>query len=329
MAEPLDRSSASHALFEKAERRGISLRAYGESASGEVLFSHGDPSLPLALTGVTRMFLVAMILRDIDRGALALETPITDVLPASYAHGLCVISSTDFTTSITVGHLLSGSSGIPNFFDPPAKGIRSLCSQLVEQDRSWSLPEALELARHYPGLFRPGARTGHHSPTGDLLLGELLRETTGMALPALLELRVTKPLGLNSTYFFAEEHHSTFYSLAPIHHRGKVVHIPQALSSLGAAGGVVSTPRDTVRFIHALWAGSVFSSEWSPQIQARPQAFGLHAARGANHTAAVTGVSGISAGFNSQSRAAGLVATQQWDGGPGASDYLAKALKLA
>lgn len=329
MAEPLDRSSASHALFEKAERRGVSLRAYGESASGEVLFSQGDPSLPLALTGVTRLFLVAMILRDIDRGALALETAITDVLPPSYAHGLCVIRSTDLTESITVGHLLSGSSGIPNFFDPPAKDIRSLSTQLVEQDRSWSLPEALELARHYPGLFRPGARTGHHSPTNDLLLGELLRETTGMGLPALLELRVTKPLGLDSTYFFAEEHHSSFYSLAPIQHQDNVVHIPQALSSWGAAGGIVSTPRDTVRFLHALWAGSVFSSEWSPQIEARPQAFGLHAVRGAREIAAVNGVSGISAGFNSQSHAAGLVATQQWDGEAGASDYLAKALKLA
>ena len=86
MAEHLGTSAPARAFFEKVDRQGISLRAYGESRSGDVVFAQGDPSLPLALTGITQVFLLAMVLRDIDRGAISRDTLITDVLPSTHAH---------------------------------------------------------------------------------------------------------------------------------------------------------------------------------------------------------------------------------------------------
>jgi CubicO group peptidase (beta-lactamase class C family) len=328
MAEHPGTSAPARAFFEKVDRQGTSLRAYGESRSGDVVFSQGDPSLPLALTGITQVFLLAMVLRDIDRGAISRDTLISDVLPSTYAHGLCVVKGSDYTESITVGQLLAGSSGIPDFFDPPARGIRPLRAQLEETDRSWSLPEALELARHYPGVFVPGTRKGHHSSTNQILMGELLHETTGMGLPALLELRVTKALGLNSTYFFSQEHHSTFFTLAPIHHKETIVHIPRALSSLGAAGGIVSTPRETVRFLHALRTGAVFNSDWWDAIQADPTSFGFSPGGRAKSLVTISGISGVSAGFDTRSHHAAVVATNQWGGADSASTYLRTALGL-
>ena len=326
MAERSGTDAHKHAFLEKIERQGIPIRAYGESSQGDVRFAHGDPSLPIALTGVTQAFVMAMVLRDIDRGALALDTAITDVLPSTLAYGLCVIDGKDHTEAVTVAHLLSGSSGIPDFFDPPVKGIRSLRSQVIEGDRAWSMPEALELARHYPGIFRPGAKSGLFSSTNALLMGELLKETTGMSLSALLDLRVTKPLGLSATYFFTPEHHSTFFTLAPINHKSQPLHIPRTLTSLGAAGGIVSTARDTTRFLHALWDGSLFSTEWTTRLEARPQNFGFTPARGAKDVAVVSGVSGISAGFSATSRDCGVVALNQWGAGAQSSQYLGKAL---
>jgi CubicO group peptidase (beta-lactamase class C family) len=328
MAEHLGTSDPARAFFEKLDRQGTSLRAYGESRSGDVVFTQGDPTLPLALTGITSVFLLAMVLRDIDRGAISRDTLISDVLPSTYAHGLCVVKGSDYSGSITVGHLVAGSSGIPDFFDPPAKGIRALRAQLEQADRSWSLLEALELARHYPGVCVPGTRKGHHSSTNQLLIGELLQETTGMGLPALLELRVTKPLGLNSTYFFSDEHHSTFFTLAPIRHKDTVVHIPRGLSSLGAAGGIVSTPRETVRFLHALRTGAVFHSDWWDAIQADPTSFGFSPSGRAKSLVTVSGISGVSAGFDTRSHHAAVVATNQWGGAESASTYLRTALGL-
>ena len=84
MAEHPGTSAPARAFFEKVDRQGTSLRAYGESRSGDVVFSQGDPSLPLALTGITQVFLLAMVLRDIDRGAISRDTLISDVLPNSH-----------------------------------------------------------------------------------------------------------------------------------------------------------------------------------------------------------------------------------------------------
>ena len=93
----------------------------GTTAEGDTLFSHHDPSLPLPLMGVSRMVTLAMVLRDIDRGALAIDTPISDVLPQSMTSGLCVVKGKDYSDTITVGHLLAHQSGIADHFDPPGE----------------------------------------------------------------------------------------------------------------------------------------------------------------------------------------------------------------
>jgi hypothetical protein len=56
----------------------------------KTLRDRGDTSLPLALGGLTRLFTLAMVLRDIDRGALSLDTAIVDMLPDDLVSGLCV-----------------------------------------------------------------------------------------------------------------------------------------------------------------------------------------------------------------------------------------------
>jgi hypothetical protein len=43
-------------------------RALVVNGEGETLLDWGDTSLPLALGGLTRLFTLAMVLRDIDRG---------------------------------------------------------------------------------------------------------------------------------------------------------------------------------------------------------------------------------------------------------------------
>jgi CubicO group peptidase (beta-lactamase class C family) len=280
--------------------------------------------------GVTELFTLALVLRDIDRGALALNTLISDVLPQAVASGLCVIGTTDYTDTITVGHLLSHQSGISDYLDPPGKSVRSLRLQMITTDRRWNTAEALEIARHYPGAFVPGdARASARSATNYLLIGELLRETTGMSLADLIRLRIVSPLGLKKTYLFGPDGFDSYFSFEPLTRGSSILRIPQALSSLGPSGGVISTPREAVAFLQALWGGALFDPSWRERILEKPESLGFSPlARTSGNIIGYTGINGVSVGINTRTGSVGFLALNQWASAQNSAKRLAKLLTI-
>jgi CubicO group peptidase (beta-lactamase class C family) len=242
-------------------------RALIEDSSGATLFQSGDTTLPLALSGVTKLYTLAMVLREVDRGALSLDTPMGDILPSDTVRGLCVVGGKDHSFSITIEHLLSHRSGIVDYMRPGRYKLRSFVQQFLEHDRGWSLDQALEIARHYPGMTKPGkSRTASYSSTNYLLLDAILQETTGMSFDELIRLRVVSSLGLEATYVYGPDHYEKYFTLSPVHLGSRVVRIPQALASSGADGAIVSTPRDTLTFLRAFGRGELFDESWIPRL---------------------------------------------------------------
>jgi CubicO group peptidase (beta-lactamase class C family) len=234
---------------------------------GSTIFQSGDPTLSLALAGITKLYTLAMVLREVDRGALSLDTPMGDILPSDTVRGLCVLAGKDHSFSITIEHLLSHRSGIVDYMAPGPHKLRSLVEQFLEHDRGWSADQALEIARHYPGIAKPGnSGRARYSSTNYLLLGAILQETTGMSFEELIRLRVVSSLGLNTTYVFGPDHYEKYFTLSPVYLGSRVVRIPQALASSGADGAIVSNPRDALTFLRAFWRGELFSASWIPRL---------------------------------------------------------------
>jgi CubicO group peptidase (beta-lactamase class C family) len=258
-------------------------RAFVADAAGSALLDWGDTTLPVIVTGVTKLVTLAMIFREFDRGALAPDTPVSELLPEDILAGLCVVKGKDLSTGLTVEHLISHRSGIIDFLEPSAGGVRSLLSQALIRDRSWTTKQALEIAKHYPGLFVPGARNkAHYSNTNYALLGAILQESTGMTFDQLVTLRVVNPLGLKGTYVFAPHHFDKYFSLAPLQRGTEVLRLPRALASLGATGGLVTTAQDMTRFLRAFWAQELFGPQWLEYMRSEPLTIqpGLMMARG-------------------------------------------------
>lgn len=231
--------------------------------SGEIALNSGPTSLPVMVGGVTKLVTLSMIWREFDRGAMTPETKIADLLSEDVIHGLCVIDGRDRSDDITIDHLLSHRSGIRDFLAPGGPKTIGLLDQVLRHDRAWGQKEALELARHYPGVFPPGARNKiHYSNTNYLLLGAILEASTGMPFDQLVNLRVVSALGLSESYIFSPQHFDKYYSLAPLNHEGKVLRVPRALASLGATGGLVTSPMDMVKFLSSLWAGELCDEAW-------------------------------------------------------------------
>ena len=242
-------------------------RFFVTDVSGNILLDEGNTTQPIILAGVTKLYTAAMVLREFDRGALSPDTRAAHILPHNTLAGLCVVGGRDYSDDITVAQLLSHRSGITDYFSFPRRGALSLLRQAEDRDRAWTLHQALELARHYPGRFRPGTPNRvHYSDTNYQILGALLKSTTGLSFSQLLDIRIAGPLGLKKTYAFTHETAEKFYELAPVSWKKKEMRGPESLASFGADGSVVSTTREVVSFLRALWSGKLTDEAWIPKL---------------------------------------------------------------
>jgi len=271
-------------------------RAFITDSEGSPLLDWGDTTLPVIVTGVTKLVTIAMVLREFDRGAMAPETPVSELLSEDVLAGLCVVRGRDYSGGLTVEHLLSHRSGIVDFLEPPAKHVKSIFGQALIRDRGWTLDQALEIAKHYPGLFRPGARKKvHHSNTNYALLGAILQESTGMSFEQLVSLRVGTSLGFTSTYVFTPSNVDRYFSLAPLHRGSEALRLPRVLGSLGATGGLVATPQEMARFLRAFWSDELFGPQWRDYLTAEPLKLdaSLRMARGLMITSGPSRIAGM------------------------------------
>lgn len=237
--------------------------------SGSTLQESGNTTTPLILGGVTKLYTLAMVLREFDRGALSPDTRAAHILPDSLLRGICSIGGKDYSNDITIVHLLAHQSGITDYFAHPRHGALSLLTQVADRDRSWTFEQALELAKHYPGRFRPGfGNRVHYSDTNYQILGAILKTTTGLSFEQLLDIRISGPLGLKRTKVFTHERSEKYYELAPVSWKQKVLHSPEALASFRADGAVVADSADVVTFLRAFWSGRLFDESWVPKLWA-------------------------------------------------------------
>lgn len=248
--------------------------AFIADSQGNTLLDWSMSPLPTPLTGITKLFTLAMVLRECDRGAISLETPISDLLDPDIVSGLCVVGGQDLSSTITIGHLISHQSGIADYFSAQAKGTLSFKSQTLDRDRAWTVEQALEIAKHYPGSFAPGANNKiRYSNTNYLLLGVILSNSTGMTLEQLINLRISGPLGLKQTSVFTPAHYDTFFSILPTKMGSHSVRAPRTLASFRASGSIVSTARDAVHFMRAFWTGELFDASWLDVITRNQRPF--------------------------------------------------------
>ena len=132
---------------------------------------------------VGKQFTSALVLMLVEEGRLGLSDPIIRYLPEGKQRW----------KGITVRHLLTHTSGIPEYTD-----------SVVDLRRDYSEDQLVRLAAGLPLLFAPGARWSY-SNTGYLLLGVLVHRVTGTFYGDLLRDSIFTPLGMRSARVISEE----------------------------------------------------------------------------------------------------------------------------
>lgn len=230
-------------------------------------FEYGDQQTPFHAASVGKVMTATVIAALVEQDRFEFNTPIGQLLPASELAGLPTAPGVTAGTDVTVHHLLSHTSGFPDFFEPP-RGMTTATSAknaFTDPDRRWTPTELLDEARTLRAIGRPG-EAFHYGDTGYVLLGKIAEETTDTAFDELLRQYVFEPSGMT--------HASTPFStacvpadlqdldIAPLWIHGTEHSRALAMSLDWAGGGIVATPSDFVRFQQALHQGKLVSPQY-------------------------------------------------------------------
>jgi dipeptidyl aminopeptidase/acylaminoacyl peptidase/CubicO group peptidase (beta-lactamase class C family) len=184
---------------------------------------------------ITKVWTATVAMALVDEGLLALDTPISEVLPELR------LADPDVTKQVTLRHLLNHTSGIDgDVFTDTGRGDDCL-EKYVEV-----LGEA--------GQNHPLGATWSYCNSGYALLGRVIEKVTGLTWDQAMRERLYEPLGLTHTVTLPED--ALMFAAAMGHdaghgdQEGEPVPAPawQLPRSIGPAGLVTSTVADVLAF---------------------------------------------------------------------------------
>ncbi|WP_043626501.1 serine hydrolase domain-containing protein [Nonomuraea candida] len=233
--------------------------ATGPAGAGERPLS---PGTPFFIASVTKRFIVTLVLQAHERGELDLAAPIGRFLPGETIAGLHVLRGVDRTSAITVGHLASHTSGLPDQFEKRRDGPSLYDRLAAGQDVAWTFEDTIRTTReqqrpHFaPQDLDAPRQRARYSDTGFQLLIRILETVTGRSFAELLTERILAPLGLRHTWLPGHRPPDPATpEPSPLHARQRRVELTSLIES---SNDLFSTTADLLTFQRALLAGELF-----------------------------------------------------------------------
>ena len=225
----------------------------------------GDRQYFIAST--TKLFVTVIVLNLASKGKLGLEDPISRYLDGRTMDGLHVYKGVDYSDKLTIRHLLSHTSGLPDYFEDKNAAGGSLFAELIKagKDGSWTFEQLITRSKSLPTHFVPGTeKKAHYSDTNFQLLGAVIENLTDRPIGENYDHFIIGPLDLSATYLYQDIADSR---PQPLRYKRKELHIPKAMASFGPDGGVVSTSADMLTFIESFFTGRLFPEAYVEMLQ--------------------------------------------------------------
>lgn len=232
------------------------------------LGSSGNFSIeqPYFIASTTKLFTTAIILHFKSEGKLKLEDKISNYLDKSIMNGLHLYKGKDYSDAITIKHLLAHTSGLADYFQGKGTNRKRLEDEIKNgNDQFWTFEQAIERTKAMKPLFIPGTKgKANYSDANFQLLGKIIEIITNKSYSTCCDELIIKPLHLTDTYLYQDARDKTPKVL---YYKGNELHIPKAMTSFGADGGIVSTSADMLIFIEAFLTGKLFPSSGIDELQ--------------------------------------------------------------
>lgn len=207
---------------------------------------------PFRTGSITKMFIATAILQLREQGKLTLEDPVTQHLPA-------LAGKIPQADQITLRHLLGHLSGIT---DPPNESIRYQLDLVNDPEGFGALTTEALLETYVYGKnlnFAPGTAYGY-SNANYWLLGQIVEKLTQQNLQQALDELIFSPLGLTQTWIEKRDDRNVARGYANFYGNDNLLDVSRWDRAEGdgkAAGGLISTAEDLMKFIQALFGGQL------------------------------------------------------------------------
>ena len=217
------------------------------------------------IASTSKLFISTLIFRLRNQGKLRLEDRISKFLPKEILHNLHVYKGRNYSNELTITHLLAHTSGLPDYFQSRLPHQPSLESRLKKgEDVAWDVQQAIKWSKEMQPPFEPAkSQKAQYSDTNYQLLGKIIENLYGDSLEAILPKEIYKPLGLTQTYLYVDPLDA---SPKPLHFKSQPLHIPKAMCSFWADGGIVSTSGEMMSFLTAFMTGKLFPLSYLSEI---------------------------------------------------------------
>lgn len=196
-----------------------------------------------------------MVFQLIEEGKLSLNTPLSTWYP-----------ELPNAAKITISNLLDHRSGLHNFTNDPAY------IQYMKLPRTED--QMIATFTKMKPDFEPDAKA-QYSNTNFVLLGYIIEKITKKTYPEELKERITSKLGLKDTYYGGKtsvvNNEAYCYSFGS----SQTEEPATDMSIPGGAGAILSTPTDLVKFIEALFAAKLISTEHLDLMKTQKEHYGM------------------------------------------------------
>lgn len=265
----MDTAALAAWLDEQAEQHlfsGVAL----VTEKGQTLFEHAaglahrGHRVPMSTTSrlqvasVTKMITAATAMRMVEEGALSLDRPLIGFLPADRRPNA-------LDDRHTLHHLLSHTSGLPNYHDDEDETWESFTAALerIPFSRARGPLDLLPLFADLPATGDPGEYA--YCDANFILIGILIEWVSGRAFADVAKEKVLLPAGMADSDFaeldLEPAGFATGYVVSETRPDTWRSNIYQLTARGMPDGGMTTTARDLDRFIDALGAGKIVTKE--------------------------------------------------------------------
>lgn len=225
---------------------------------------------PIFIASITKMYTAAATLILEERQQLSLEDPISKYLPEAIVSGLHIHRQQDYSDQLTIYHLISQTSGLPDYFLEKPRGGKSVYERLIEDgDFSWDIDQVVEITKKSlspkfppePANQRKTGKQAFYADTNYQLLGAILETVSNQSLQEIYADLIIEPLALSHTYLhgYGDPQVAEKNPPANIYYKTIPFYLDKAMTSFGPDGGIVSTIDDSLKFLRAYLDGNLFT----------------------------------------------------------------------
>jgi CubicO group peptidase (beta-lactamase class C family) len=215
------------------------------------------------IASVNKMFMSALILKFTTERRVKLEDNFGDYVSGDVIDKLHVINGTDYSSEITLRHMISQTSGLPDYIEDKLESGHVTMKDLeAGLDPAWPIDKVIEEVKKMKPHFPPGKHgKAKYIDTNHQLLELVVEKVTGMPNDQALN-NLFQELGMSDTYV---GHDINDKSYVPVRYKEKEISLGRFISS--TKNDIISTARDQMKFVRAFFNGYFWPKDRLQELQ--------------------------------------------------------------